>query len=240
MSRTDPYIKALHATWPALRETINDPWILRDGAGGGKRASAITALRDVTEAEIDEVITLSISEGTSPLFMIRPGDNALDNGLAKRSFDILDRSLIMAADLNTLTLPPPPPSSAFQCEAPLEIQREIWREGDVNDARQAVMDRVNLPKTWILGRAGDRPAGAAFAALHRGTVVVHAMCVSPAMQRLGVGRNMLSEALQWARDMNAERFSLMVAEANAPARKLYASVGLKVVGKYHYRTVTGA
>jgi ribosomal protein S18 acetylase RimI-like enzyme len=45
----------------------------------------------------------------------------------------------------------------------------------------------------------------------------------------------LRAAVHWAQDNGATVFSLVVTEANSGARKLYASLGLNVVGQYHYR-----
>ena len=39
----------------------------------------------------------------------------------------------------------------------------------------------------------------------------------------------------WAQDNGAETLALLVTEANAGARALYASLSMGVVGQYHYR-----
>ena len=39
----------------------------------------------------------------------------------------------------------------------------------------------------------------------------------------------------WARDNGAHTVSVMCTDANGPANGLYASLGMEVVGKYHYR-----
>ena len=65
--------------------------------------------------------------------------------------------------------------------------------------------------------------------------VLHALEVAPAMRRQGVAHNILRAAGAWAQDHGAETLVLLVTEANAAARALYASLKMDVVGQYHYR-----
>ncbi len=121
------------------------------------------------------------------------------------------------------------------CDAPLECQAEIWAAGGVGPARLAVMARARGPKTWLLGRAADRPAAAAFVAAHGGVAMLHALEVSPAARRAGLGSAMTRAAARWAADNGAGVLALAVTEANAPARALYAGLGFRESGGYHYR-----
>ena len=58
--------------------------------------------------------------------------------------------------------------------APVQT-RALWAEGGIGPARLAVMDRVTLPKTAILGRTGDRAAGVAFVAATGDCAMLHAL-----------------------------------------------------------------
>jgi GNAT superfamily N-acetyltransferase len=55
------------------------------------------------------------------------------------------------------------------------------------------------------------------------------------MRRAGIGGNLLRRAAVWAGENGAHALGLAVTKANAPARALYASLGMKAVGQYHYR-----
>ena len=118
---------------------------------------------------------------------------------------------------------------------PLAIQREIWSAGGIGPGRWAVMDRVTGPKTSLFARADDRPAGTGFVAIHEGIAMLHALEVLPALRRRGAAAHMLRAAANWAAATGATTISVVVTEANAGARALYASLGLEVVGQYHYR-----
>lgn len=226
---------AFGETWPPVSEVTEGPWVFREGGGGGKRVSATTATRAVTEDEIRAAEARMLTQADQPLFMIGPQDAELDEQLARLGYDIFDRTLVMAAAMDELDSEAPPPITAFAIWPPLQVMRDIWEEGDIDAARQAVMQRVEAPKTSVLGRTQDKCAGAAFVAIAEKTAMVHAVYVKQCLQRQGTARNMMREARRWAQDNGATSLSALVTEANAPARALYSSLELRVVGKYHYR-----
>lgn len=125
--------------------------------------------------------------------------------------------------------------AAFAHWPPLAICREIWLEAGIGPARVDVMERVVGAKCCILSRTNDKPTGAAFVAMHRNTAMLHALEVRPEARRQGSAHNILRASANWAQSEGATHFSLVVTEANAPARSLYASLGMEVVGHYHYR-----
>ncbi|HRO11657.1 GNAT family N-acetyltransferase, partial [Amaricoccus sp.] len=83
------------------------------------------------------------------------------------------------------------------------------------------------------------PAGAAFVALAGPVAMMHALEVSPAARRRGLGARMTHAAADWARRQGAGTFALAVTRANTPARTLYAGLGMAEAGAYHYRIAGG-
>jgi len=134
-----------------------------------------------------------------------------------------------------LAEPAPEPLAAFPHWPPLAIAREIWAEEGIGPARVAVMERAQGPKTVVMARTKDHPVGVAFVAVSGGIAMLHALEVRTAARRQGSANNILRVAARWALDQGASTLSLVVTEANAPARALYASLGMQVVGQYHYR-----
>lgn len=218
--------EVMEATWPPARSWRVGPFLCRDGAGGGKRVSAFSAEGAWTEAELDR-----LDQG---LAVIRAGDAALDAALAARGWRIVDPVVAYAAPVPALTTDLPP-LSAFAHWPPLEITRSIWAEGGIGPARVAVMDRVAGPHAAILGRLGDRPAGAAFVALHGDQAMVHALEVLDSQRRQGMGETLLRAAANWAAEQGAAQLSLVVTQQNTAARALYTRIGMQGVGQYHYR-----
>lgn len=234
-----PTAAALHATvaatWPAATIKRVGPWLIHDGRGGGSRVSAATAVGPVTAADLPKAEAAMRALGQRPLFMLREEDGALDAALAAAGYAVLDPVVGYAAPVAALATQRPPPITTFEVWPPLAVQAEIWGEAGIGPARLAVMDRAAAPKTALLGRVDDRPAGTAFVACHAGIAMLHALEVAPALRRRGLAGHMLCAAAFWAQAQGAEWLTLVVTRANAGANALYASLGMTAVGQYHYR-----
>lgn len=224
------------STWPPAETQTVGPWIIRDGRGGGQRVSAASpAGGDWSDADIPMAEAAMRALGQNPLFVIWPKDSALDAALDAQGYRRHDPVVVYSGDTAELAAVAPPFLSSFPHWPPLGIARALWAEGGIGPARLAVMDRVTLPKTAILGRTGDRAAGVAFVAATGDCAMLHALEVSPALRRQGTAHNILRSAARWALDQGATRLFVLVTEVNSNARHLYASLGMRVVGQYHYR-----
>lgn len=233
------YFAVIDATWPAAALHRAGAFVVREGRGGGKRVSAASAAGPWTEADIDAAIATHARIGQPGLFMIRPGDAALDAALAARGFAIIDPVAVLAAPVAQLAAERPPPITAFCLWPPLAIMRDLWTEDGVGPGRQAVMDRAPAPKCAVLGRTDDRAAGAGFVGIHAGVAMLHAFHVLPALRRRGLARHMLHEVAFWAAENGAETLALVVTRANAAALTLYLGAGMAEVVGYHYRIAPG-
>ncbi len=220
----------MEATWPPARTWDCGPFRLRDGAGGGKRVSAVSCEGIWTEDELQA----AEAEMVERLFLIRTGNEALDAALAARGYRVVDPVVVYAGRVAALA-GEVPWLIAFPHWPPLEIARDLWAEGGIGPARVRVMERVAGPKTAVLARMEDRPAGVAFVAVVGDEAMLHALEVRPQQRRRGVGAVLLRAAANWAAAEGAARLSLAVTEQNLAARALYARAGMQVVGQYHYR-----
>lgn len=227
--------RIMEATWPAAHVANIGPWRIREGQGGGKRVSAATAEHDWTATDISLAETAMTDLGQERLFLIRDGEDRLDQTLADRGYRVVDPVLVYAGSTAELGAHPPDPMAVFSHWPPLAICREIWALGGIGPARLAVMERVAGPKTILLARSADRPAGAAFVATAGQTAMLHALEVVPDARRQGSARNMIRAAAAWALTEGADTLSVLVTTANSAARSLYAGLGMDVVGQYHYR-----
>ena len=224
------------ATWPAAALHQAGAFTVREGRGGGQRVSAATAEAGWTEADIDTAVAKQEALGQRPLFMIRDGEETLDAALEARGYRIKDPVNIYEAAVATLAAEPAPPMAGFAIWPPLAIMRDIWAEGGIGPERVAVMERAADPKTAILGRVNDRASGAAFIAGYGDTAMLHALHIVPDQRRQGSAVKMMRKAAHWAQDQGMTRFSVLVTAANQPANVLYASLGMRIVGHYHYRS----
>ena len=194
--------------------------------------SAARPAGPVTQNDVALAVAEMEKLGQQALFSLRPEDGQLDSILAQMGYEVLDPSILFIGPVFEEVVPP---VTAFDIWPPLQIMKDVWSEGGIGPSRIAVMERVTGPKTSILGRISDRAAGCAFVAMHGTTAMVHAVEVLPDYRRHGLARNMMYAAARWAKEQGAEHFSLVTTGSNVAAQSLYSSLGMSVVGRYHYR-----
>ena len=225
-------------TWPAAEMRQSGPFLLRRGNGGGQRVSAATATGPVTPQDLDAAEAAMQAMGQPRLFQIRRGDDALDTALAARGYGIVDPVNLYIAPVDAIATRHPPPITAFCVWEPLAIQHDIWAKGGIGPGRLAVMHRATAPKTSILGRINDHPGGTAFVAIHDGIAMVHAIEVLPHQRQQGMAGWFMRMAAFWAREHGGTHLAVVCTQANTGANALYASLGMALVGQYHYRKHT--
>ena len=231
----DALTALIDATWPAAAMTVQNGWAIREGGGGGSRVSAATATTAARPDEHPLAARAMQALGQTPLFMVRTGEDALDIALDAAGYHIKDATTLYEAPVATLATGRPPPVTCFQVWPPLAVQAEIWSAGGIGPARLAILHRAADPKTTVLGRLNDTPAGTAFAAIHQGTAMLHAIETAAAFRRQAMARHMIHALAHWAQDQGAQTVALLVTRANAGANALYTSLGMTPVGGYHYR-----
>jgi GNAT superfamily N-acetyltransferase len=222
------------ATWPAAFMQAVGPWTLREGQGGGKRVSAATANDVVDIEDVAQAETAMRDLGQTPLFMIRDGDDVLDQMLDERGYGIVDPVVMYSIPVGALTTISIPRVTTFCIWKPLAIMIEIWAKGGIGHDRINVMERATH-KTGILSRWNEMPAGTAFAAISEGVCMVHAVEILEHQRRQGVGAWMMRQAGFWAKQQGATEVAVLCTTANVGANGLYKSLGFSAKGHYHYR-----
>ncbi len=234
-----PDIQTLYAviedTWPSAQMTTCGAFHIRRGEGGGSRVTAATLHGNLSADQVRAAENAMTALGQQHLFMIRQGDDDLDRMLANMGYQIKDPVAIYAGSAAEIAKQPLPHKTAFPAWPPLAAQRDIWAKGGIGDARLKVMDRVKCDKITILGRTGEHPAGSVFLGATSGCAMIHALEVEERFRGQGLGRYLTVAGAKWAQSIGCEYLTLLVTEANVVANALYASLGMEVVGHYHYR-----
>ena len=232
---------AIDATWPPAEFYRAGSWLLRRGAGGGQRVSAASIAESGDQAAgIAPAEDTMRAWGQRPLFRLTPDQAQLDRRLAAAGYAMKDPVALYAAPAAALAGGHDETAKVFRTASPLAIADEIWARGGIGPGRRAVMTRVQGPCMILLARAGDRPAGVAFVAVANkegdgDIAMIHAIEVAPEHRRKGGGLLLMRGAASFAAEQGAAWLALAVTEANAPARALYARLGIARVGSYHYR-----
>jgi GNAT superfamily N-acetyltransferase len=236
---TGPDLRTLYdvidGTWPAARYVRCGPFTLREGAGGGQRVSAATTDSPATLAEIAAAEAAMRAMAQAPLFMIRAGQEALDQQLDSRGYAVVDPVNLYVCPVAQLMGEPIPPVTVIPVWEPLAIQRDIWAAGGIGPGRVAVMERAPEPKTAMIARWNNHPGGCAFVGIHAGTAMLHALEILPLQRNQGLGKWIMRRAAFWAAEHGAAHLSVACTKANAGANALYTSLGMALAGQYHYR-----
>lgn len=225
----------MEATWPAASATRLGPWTIRDGQGGGNRVGATTAEGPYTPDDFGVAEDAMTALGQEKLFMIRQGEDRLDEDLEARGYRVRDAVVLYSTPVTALTTKRPPPITTFEVWPPVAVQEQLWANGGIGPARIDVMMRGVDPKHSILGRVGNRSAGTAYVGMFEGIGMFHALEVGKDFRRQGLARHMVTAMAHWVRDQGGTHLALIVTRANAGANALYASMGFALVGDYHYR-----
>lgn len=228
---------AIDATWaPFARRRIGH-WTIREGRGGGSRVSA-ASLNDpeVTKPDIAAAEAAMRALGQPELFMIRPGEEALDADLQARGYEMFAPVRILSAATSALSAGSELGRSVIDCQTILAIQKRIWAQGGIGPDRIAVMDRVARPKTALLARRGNDPTGVVFVATDGKLGLLHALEVPEGARRQGTGQALTAAAAHWCQMQGADHLVLLVTRDNTPANRMYETMGLQEITSYHYRT----
>ncbi len=227
----------IDATWPAASYQTHGHWTIREGAGGGSRVSAATHDK-TSHFDLDQAIDAMKALGQTPIFMIRHGQVALDLELANRGFVIKDPVNLYVAPIELIATERPKAATQFVVFPPVAVQKDIWAEGGIGQARLDIMDRAQCPKATFLGRLEERAAATGYVGVSNGVAMLHALETRSQFRRRGIARAMMRSMGYWARENGAEHFSLLVTQANIGANALYSSLGMEIAGQYHYRVVS--
>lgn len=227
--------EVIEATWPPYATSPCGPFTIREGRGGGKRVSAATAEGPVMAEDLPAAEAAMRALGQTPLFQIREGDDALDALLDEAGYEIVDPVTMYAAAAQDIATERPPRTAAIPAWEPLRIMEEMWASGGIDANRIAVMYRASTPKTGFVSRWRDQPAGTSFLSMHDGIGMVHALEILPHQRREGVGRWLIRRAAYWVLDNGGHTLTVICTSRNEAANGLYSSLGMKVVGHYHYR-----
>jgi ribosomal protein S18 acetylase RimI-like enzyme len=232
--------------WPAHQTVFHQGWVLRLSGGYTKRANSVNAL--VPGAPFDGVreaaAALYARHGLPAVFRISPlAPPEADQELAAAGYQHFDPSLVLHRPLARSGA-----SSVGQPDGSTHISRTpstAWQEGfaTANSVplhhralHHSMLDHIAHPAAFALQHdAQGLPVGFGLAVLERGAVGLFDLAVAPAHRGGGRGRALVQALLHWAAEAGASSAYLQVRAQNAPALRLYESMGFTTAYSYHYR-----
>lgn len=233
-----PDAKKLYAvidgTWPAAVKQAIGPWTVRLDDSNSSRVNAATAELPVQDADIEIAQETMIDGGQCPLFMIRAGEDALDDMVAARGYIIKDPVNMYAAAVADIASDAGD-TRITEVWPPHAAQAQVWAQGGIGPGRIAVMDRARDPKVTLFGQVDGMAAASTYVAIAAGCAMIHALEVAAPYRRMGLARALTNAAAYWAQTQGATYLTLVTTQENIAANALYASLGMTHVGQYHYR-----
>ncbi len=120
---------ALDATWPAAEVAEHSGWLVRNGAGGGKRVSAASQIS--LDADINVAADAMRAMGQVPLFQVRGDETALDDALEAAGYSIIDPVWIYSAPTADLIDGLSEQSRVYRGQFAVAAMQEIWAAGGI-------------------------------------------------------------------------------------------------------------
>ncbi|HUF10018.1 MAG TPA: GNAT family N-acetyltransferase [Rhodothermales bacterium] len=114
------------------------------------------------------------------------------------------------------------------------------QQSDPGRARSFLLDRLERRESVIfIARVAGKPAGfiqmyPSFSSVSTGRIwILNDLYVVADKRRLGVARDLILHARDWARSQRAVRLVLETARGNGPAKTLYESLGWSRDNEFH-------
>lgn len=230
--------------WPAVSTLIIGDWVVRFANGYSGRANAATPL--VPGAELDEAMLALIEElyradALPPCIRLTPlvGEATRERVIA-RGYRLKDASFGMIADLGAVD-PAIEPDIEIDARAEAEwiagaAARQTGSKTNVDHLTQ-IVERIRLPAAFATLTHAGEPVAWGMAVAERGMAELGMIVVDPEHRGRGYGRRIVAGLMSWARSQHSAQAYLQVDQTNETARKLYESLGYRVLYGYETRVL---
>ncbi len=225
--------------WPALQTVFVGNCIFRISAGYTKRANSVNAAipnASFTNA-IAEAERVYARKNLPAIFRVtRLAAADADAELERHGYLTTDPSFVMVTSLRD--------TAKEQAVRIDEVVTNAWldrsalaKSVDEHDRRthDAMISSISMQAGFATLFESNEAVGFGFAVYERQAIGLFDIVVTQSHRGRGYGRSIVNALCEWGFRLGAGQAYLQVAERNAVARKLYASLGFKEAYRYHYR-----
>lgn len=250
MKKPTPYLFArmieetsLNA-WPALQQILYDGWILRFANSYSRRNNSVNAFYPgfwPAEAKIKHCEEIFSTHRMAPTFRMTPFVHPfnLDSLLGAAGYQIVSPTSVHVVDLSILPRPDgkfEPSWWAFPDDHWVKayIRMNEVPSGKHRTLRQ-ILTRIPVDTYFLVLRLQQRAVACGLGVLDPPFLGLFDIVTDPAYRRKGIGRELVLQLASQARQYGAETAYLQVVANNAPALRLYESLGFREIYQYWYR-----
>ena len=232
---------------PTLQTLHYDGWELRFSGGAGgypRRANSIQMIYP-SLLPLDEKIAFCETQykvrGQRTVFKLTlAAPDGLDAALRSRGYEIDAETTVRTLDLAGLDAQPE--TSGIE----VVIEREMsegWAADNArlhgeNPARSEVINRILkglvVESAFVRLRRDGETVALGRGALDQGWIAPYEIIVDERYRQQGLGKSLMLAILQWGKDQGARNAYLQVMCDNAPAIRLYTSMGFSEQYRYWY------
>ena len=230
---------------PPLQQVLYDGWVIRLADGYTRRANSISPIypghRDVAE-KIPVCEGLYRGRGLRPIFKMTPLNAPvdLDDVLAVRGYQKEAETLVEALNLYRVVIPKTGAVQVWTRPEPewfdTYIRLKELSEYEIG-AFQNILDNLAVPARFVLLMDGDTAVAGGFTIREGEFAGLFGLVTDANRRNRGYGRLLVWTLLNRARMAGARTAYLQVEATNAPARKVYETIGFQEVYRYWYRVL---
>jgi GNAT superfamily N-acetyltransferase len=226
-------------SWPGLRWSLVDGWIVRFGNGFTRRANSVLPLYPGTlplEERIVRCEALQVRAGLPPCFKIFPETEpaGLDGVLDQRGYGKVGPG--STRTLEGLSAAPPRLPEGVRASGsprPTEAWLACYADGRARGPGQVatalgIMEHIVPAWSCVLLETDAGPAACALVAVEEGWAGVSAVAVKAELRGRGLGRCVMAQAHAQAAALGARRAYLTVMDDNPVAGHLYQTLGYRI------------
>ncbi len=230
--------------WPALQVAHDRLWVWRAAKGYSKRANSIHCLDPADSADADarlaRLAALYQYNELEPVFRVTPLTSAgALAALDRAGWEVFEPSKVLAMETPEAQWDVHHHTRRFDPRDPdwFETQgRMSGYNAHTLGILKSILDAVACENCGVLAYSEEgEPVAAALATVSNGIGVYLNVVADPAYRGQGYGRAVMAAALNWTKSAGARSSVIQVLGNNAPALRLYGSLGFAPAYDYHYR-----
>ncbi|MFA6111923.1 MAG: GNAT family N-acetyltransferase [Candidatus Latescibacterota bacterium] len=235
--------------WPALEERFHDGWVLRFSRGFTRRANSVIPLapgRLPVRAKIGYCLEEYQRRGLPPTFKIIPCSEpeGLDQTLAESGYRLEAETVTQVCPLAEVPVPEGIPfQGRFETWSdPAEAWLEAYLACSGTAASdlpvlQEILWQIPAETRFVVLKVAGGPVACALGVLDHACLGIFSVATAPGYRRRGYARSVIGHLVTWSLAQGAHTAHLQVLAGNEPARRLYASLGLRDAYRYWYRVL---